>query len=99
MQRVPHDEDAASVPRADAPGLLCVGLGFRNNDRTLLAHARRDSKEGEVLAELFRDAEELPYTLKIRYPENARSGDQVEIVELLDEGWIKNLSKVEKKDE
>lgn len=74
-------------------------LGFRNNDRTLLAYARRDSKEGEVLAELFRDEEGLPYTLKIRYPENARSGDQVEIVELLAEGWIENLQQVEKKDE
>ena len=74
-------------------------LGFRNSDRALLAYVRRDSKEGEILAELFRDSEELLYTLKIRYPENARSGDQVEIVELLEQGWIENLQEVEKKDE
>lgn len=74
-------------------------LGFRNSDRTLLAYARRDSKEGELLAELFRDSAELLYTLKVRYPENARSGDQVEIVELLEQGWIGNPPKVEEENE
>ena len=74
-------------------------LGFRNSDRALLAYARRSSQEGEILAELFRDSEELLYTLKIRYPENARSSDQVEIVELLEQGWIEDTPKIEKKDE
>ena len=74
-------------------------LGFRNSDRTLLAYARRDSKEGELLAELFRDSAELLYTLKVRYPENARSGEQVEIVELLEQGWIGNPPKVEEENE
>ena len=74
-------------------------LGFRNSDRALLAYARRNSQEGEILAELFRDSEELLYTLKIRYPENARSSDQVEIVELLGQGWIEDITKTEKKDE
>ena len=74
-------------------------LGFRNSDRALLAYARRSSQEGEILAELFRDSEELLYTLKIRYPENARSSDQVEIVELLEQGWIEDIPKIEKKDE
>ena len=74
-------------------------LGFRNSDRALLAYVRRNSQEGEILAELFRDSEELLYTLKIRYPENARSSDQVEIVELLGQGWIEDIAKIEKKDE
>lgn len=74
-------------------------LGFRNSDRTLFAYARRDSKEGEVLAELFRDSEEMVYTLKIRYPVNARSGDQVEIVELVGQGWIEDSPKVEEENE
>ena len=74
-------------------------LGFRDSDRALLAYARRNSQEGEILAELFRDSEEFLYMLKIRYPENARSSDQVEIVELLEQGWIEDISKIEKKDE
>jgi hypothetical protein len=74
-------------------------LGFRNSDRTLFAYARRDSKEGEVLAELFRDSKEMVYTLKIRYPVNARSGDQVEIVELVGQGWIEDSPKVEEENE
>jgi len=73
-------------------------LGFRNSDRTLLAYVRRDSKEGESLDELFRDGGSFPYTLKVRYPENARSGDQVEIVELLAQGWIDQIG-VEESDE
>ena len=74
-------------------------LGFRNSDRSLLAYARRDSKEGAVLTELLQNTDSVPYTLKIRYPENARSGDQVEIVELLSQGWIENMPEIENKDE
>ena len=41
----------------------------------------------------------FPYTLKVRYPENARSSDQVEIVELVSQGWIEPLSEIIKEDE
>lgn len=63
-------------------------MGFRISDESFLAYTAKGSPADKLLDRLRQDAGSSPYTVRVRYPENARMDDQVEIVEVVSAGWI-----------
>mgnify|MGYP003678496784 CR=1 FL=1 len=73
-------------------------LLFRDSDETISGYVKVGSKASKQLADLRRTDDNMPFTLKVVYPANGRSKSQVEIVEVVEKGWIIGLSE-EAKDE
>jgi len=71
----------------------CFRLEMRDSEYTFLGYAKRGGALAKKMLERMRaiDTEKLPFTIKVAYPANSRSEDQVEIVEILSAGWIINL--------
>lgn len=67
-------------------------MTFRSSDEVFLAYSARGSAPDKILNEDLRKGGDKPgsYVVKVRYPAGARASDQVEIVEVLGEGWILN---------
>lgn len=68
-------------------------MSFRGSSEVILGYLDRDRSEYH---KQFRSMERAdlpePWTLLVRYPPNARSNDQVEIVAVVSEGWIPDLA-------
>ncbi|MDB4652883.1 hypothetical protein OAE39_01265 [Akkermansiaceae bacterium] len=66
-------------------------LVFKGQEESLAGYAKADSDPGKQLKEILKNDGHVPIILKISYPKNARSPKQVEIIEIISEGWLPDL--------
>lgn len=63
-------------------------LEFRTSDEVFLGYVRRGSELEGRLPELRNELERSAVRVKVVYPPDAKSGDQVEIVDFVGNGWL-----------
>lgn len=68
------------------------GLELRNSDYAFIGYAVKNSELDQKLQLLLKNAESVSGIIKAAYPEGARAKDQLEILEMVTEGWILNES-------
>lgn len=85
---------------SDEQGWDCYVLTDPKADVILYGYAAKFSKEASALKDMFSVKGKAAATLMLRFPEGAESANQVEISEVIGEGWVPALSKSydEKKD-
>lgn len=72
----------------DSSAYTCFRLAAHHDAHRLYAYAKRGSPVNAQLASRIRASQRIMPTIKIRYPEHSTSPDQVEITELVADGWI-----------
>jgi len=72
-------------------------LAFRNVDATFSAYAQKGSKIDQRLSGMVKEGDEIPMILKIAYPPKAKGKTQVEIMEIVEQGWILEVAEEKKK--
>jgi len=69
-------------------------MTFRNFDEVFLAYSEIGSEADQALQKILatRGVNESSFAVKVRFPPGARVNDQVEIVEVVNTGWITNYT-------
>lgn len=66
------------------------GLELKDPEYSFLGYVKKGSKIDEELIEVLKKGGKASYVVKVAYHPNSRAKDQVEIVELVDAGWVVN---------
>ncbi len=66
-------------------------LAGRNTEEILYAYVKKFSESASDLNEIFSMKREAAITLMIRFPEDAPSANQVEVVKVIGEGWVPTI--------
>ncbi|MDB4438215.1 hypothetical protein N9195_01350 [bacterium] len=72
-----------------------LGLEIKGSVYSFLGYVERDSEQDKSLRVLMKNARGVPCLLKVAYPPGSRAKDQVEILEVVTEGWVINFEKEE----
>jgi len=69
---------------------ICLRLSDTGHEHRLYGYARRGTPVAEAIlaANLSRKGVSAPIMVRLRFPENAPTNDQVEITEFLGQGWL-----------
>jgi hypothetical protein len=67
-------------------------MRFRNSDEVFLAYSGIKSDQDEALKLVRKNGGTSPYLVRVRFPQGARAGNQVEIVEVIGAGWIADIN-------
>ena len=67
-------------------------MHFRNSDEVFLAYSAIKSAPDEALQVVRDNGGTTPFLVKVRFPQGARAGNQVEIVEVIEVGWIAGIN-------
>jgi len=68
-------------------------MHFRNSDEVFLAYSEKKSVPDETLKLVRKEGITSPFLVRVRFPQGARAGNQVEIVEVVGFGWIADTRK------
>jgi len=71
-------------------------LVFRHSEETFAGYAKVNSTAAKQLLILHKENQSSPYLLRVAYPPGGRSKSQVEIVEVVESGWISGMSEKKK---
>lgn len=77
----------------------CYLLMGRDLDEILYAYVKKFGDTASDLNKIFAIHDEAAITLMIRFPEDAPSANQVEVVEVLGEGWVPTIMRKSETDE
>ena len=66
-------------------------LGVRDSEFPFLGYLKRGSEMEQELRASLKEQSSVPFAIKVAYPPNSRSMDQVEVVEILSAGWVLKL--------
>lgn len=85
-----HRDDFFNRAFADENEWVCLRLSDPAGTHTLFAYARRQSPVGEKIlqAAISRKPAQSPVMLRLRFPADAPTDNQVEITEFLGMGWV-----------
>jgi len=73
---------------SDEKEWVCYQLEIKDSEYSFSAYARRGSIQNRELERKLRNDDIATYMIRVRFPEGARSQDQLEIVELVSTGWL-----------
>ena len=76
-----------------------LGLELRDSVHSFLGYVARDSKVDKRFRLMMKNKQGVPCLIKVAYPRGSRAKDQVEILEIVTEGWVINLEEEEKGNE
>jgi len=66
-------------------------LEIRDSEFTFLGYLERESEMERELLKRLKRVQTEPFVIKVAYPPNSKSMDQVEIMEIISPGWILNI--------
>ena len=84
-------EDYYNFEFADQGQWVCFGLSSYNDRHALYGYVRKNSDLHNDLHHRLSQSDLLFATLTIRYPENAKAPNLVEIVEMIEPSWVLKL--------
>ena len=70
-----------------------MGLELKDSIYSFLGYVERDSEQDEKFRVMMKGARVVPCIVRVAYPTGSRAKDQVEILEVLERGWVQNLNK------
>jgi hypothetical protein len=70
-----------------------LGLELKDSIYSFLGYVERGSEQDEKFRVMMKGAQVVPCIVRVAYPTGSRAKDQVEILEILERGWVKNLNK------
>ena len=70
-----------------------LGLELKGSIHSFLGYVERGSEQDVKFRAMMKGGLLVPCMVRVAYPTGSRSKDQVEILEVLGEGWLQNLSK------
>ena len=70
-----------------------LGLELKDSIHSFLGYVERGSEQDVKFRAMMKGGLLVPCMVRVAYPTGSRSKDQVEILEVLGEGWLQNLSK------
>ena len=72
-----------------------LGLEIKGSVYSFLGYVKRDSEQDKSLRVTMKNSKGVPCLLKVAYPPGSRAQDQVEILEVVTEGWVINFDRDE----
>ena len=72
----------------DATKHACYQLESHRDTHRVFGYVERGSKVHALLSSRARTTQRVPVVVRLRFPEGAKSDDQLEIVELVADGWL-----------
>jgi hypothetical protein len=72
-----------------------LGLELRDSVYSFLGYVARDSEVDKRFRLMMKNTQGVPCLIKVVYPRGSRAKDQVEILEIVAEGWVLNLEEKE----
>ena len=70
-----------------------LGLELKDSIYSFLGYVERDSEQDKRFRVMMKEAQAVACMVKVAYPTGSRAKDQVEILEILENGWVQNLKK------